>query len=39
VSDLRGTMVILQKIFKFRTCGLDISQADEKRRFFRPCIL
>ncbi len=39
VGDLRGTMVILQKIFKFRTCGLDISQADEKRRFFRPCIL
>jgi excinuclease ABC subunit C len=39
VSDLRGTMVILQKIFKFRTCGLDIREADEKRRFFRPCIL
>lgn len=39
VSDLRGTLVVLQKIFKFRTCGLDIRQDDEKRRFFRPCLL
>jgi excinuclease ABC subunit C len=39
VGDLRGAMVILQKIFKFRTCRLEISASDEKRRFFRPCIL
>ena len=39
VGDLRGALVVLQKIFKFRTCGLDIREADEKRRFFRPCIL
>ncbi|MEN6386937.1 MAG: excinuclease ABC subunit UvrC [Phycisphaerales bacterium] len=39
VSDLRGTLVVLQKIFKFRTCTLEIKEADEKRRFFRPCIL
>jgi excinuclease ABC subunit C len=39
VGDLRGAMVILQKIFKFRTCRLEISTSDEKRRFFRPCIL
>jgi len=39
VGDLRGTLVVLQKIFKFRTCGLDIREDDEKRRFFRPCIL
>jgi excinuclease ABC subunit C len=39
VGDLRGTLVVLQKIFKFRTCCLDIREADEKRRFFRPCIL
>jgi len=39
VSDLRGTLAVLQKIFRFRTCGLDIREADEKRRFFRPCIL
>ena len=29
----------LQKIFKFRSCTLDIRADDEKRRFFRPCIL
>ncbi len=39
VSDLRAVMVVLQKIFKFRTCTLDISLKDDKRRFFRPCIL
>ncbi len=37
--DLRAVLVVLQKIFKFRTCNLDIRQANEKRRFFRPCIL
>ena len=37
--DLRAVLVVLQKIFRFRTCNLDIRQADEKRRFFRPCIL
>jgi excinuclease ABC subunit C len=39
VGDLRGAMVVLQKILKFRTCRLDISAFDDKRRFFRPCIL
>lgn len=39
VGDLRGVLVLLQKIFKFRTCKLDIRQENEKRRFFRPCIL
>jgi excinuclease ABC subunit C len=38
-KDLRQVLVILQKIFKFRTCKLDISQDDAKRRFFRPCLL
>ncbi len=37
--DLRQVLVVLQKIFRFRTCNLKISDADEKRRFFRPCIL
>ncbi|UCG50367.1 MAG: excinuclease ABC subunit UvrC [Phycisphaerales bacterium] len=37
--DLRQVIVVLQKIFRFRTCNLKISDADEKRRFFRPCIL
>jgi excinuclease ABC subunit C len=38
-KDLRQVLVILQKIFKFRTCRLNISEADTKRRFFRPCLL
>lgn len=38
-KELRGVMNVLQKIFKFRTCNLDISTKDEKRRFFRPCLL
>lgn len=39
VGDLRAVIVILQKIYKFRTCTLDIRPDDPKRRFFRPCIL
>lgn len=39
VNDLRAVLVILQKIYRFRTCKLAISTKDEKRRFFRPCIL
>lgn len=39
VKDLRAVMVVLQKIFKFRTCNIDIRESDEKRRFFRPCLL
>jgi len=39
VKELRKVLVILQKIFKFRTCKLDINAKDEKRRFFRPCLL
>ena len=39
VKDLRAAMVILQKIFKFRTCSLDISSSDKNRKFFRPCLL
>ncbi|MBN2269535.1 MAG: UvrB/UvrC motif-containing protein [Sedimentisphaerales bacterium] len=39
VKELRGVLVVLQKIFKFRTCTLSIAQDDHKRPFFRPCIL
>jgi len=39
VRDLRAAMVILQKIFRFRTCTLEIRENDPKRRFFRPCLL
>jgi excinuclease ABC subunit C len=38
-KDLRAVFVELQKIFKFRTCKLDIKEADPNRKFFRPCIL
>ncbi|MDX2148644.1 MAG: excinuclease ABC subunit UvrC [Planctomycetota bacterium] len=36
---LREAIQILQRIFKFRTCKLDIVEADPKNRFFRPCLL
>ena len=39
VTDLRAVIVLLQKIYKFRTCSLDIREDDDKRRFFRPCLL
>ncbi|WP_437194645.1 excinuclease ABC subunit UvrC [Planctomicrobium sp. SH527] len=38
-KKLRGTIGVLQKIFKFRTCSLDISEGDERWRWFRPCLL
>lgn len=38
-KDLRQVMVILQKIFRFRTCNLNIKEDDPKRKFFRPCLL
>lgn len=36
---LRGAVQVLQKIFKFRTCSLDIEEHDERWRWFRPCLL
>ncbi|MEX0774411.1 MAG: excinuclease ABC subunit UvrC [Phycisphaeraceae bacterium] len=36
---LRQSMQMLQRVFKFRTCHLEILDADPKRRFFRPCLL
>jgi excinuclease ABC subunit C len=38
-KDLRAVLVEMQKIFKFRTCKLDIKENDPNRKFFRPCIL
>ena len=37
--ELRRVVQILQRVFKFRTCNLEIDAGDEQRRFFRPCIL
>ena len=39
VRDLREVLVEMQKVFKFRTCNLEIDANDSKRRFFRPCLL
>jgi excinuclease ABC subunit C len=36
---LRGAIVVLQQIFQFRTCTLNIKEADERWRWFRPCLL
>jgi excinuclease ABC subunit C len=38
-KKLRGTIAVLQKIFRFRTCSLDIEEHDERWRWFRPCLL
>jgi len=38
-KDLRAVLVVLQKIFRFRTCKLNIREDDRKRKFFRPCLL
>lgn len=38
-GSLRGAIQVLQKIFKFRTCSLDIDEGDDKWRWFRPCLL
>ncbi|MBP8302566.1 MAG: excinuclease ABC subunit UvrC [Phycisphaerae bacterium] len=39
VRDLRAALGLLQRIFRFRTCALEIRDCDPKRRFFRPCLL
>ncbi|MEM1013521.1 MAG: excinuclease ABC subunit UvrC [Planctomycetota bacterium] len=39
VWALKDAISLLQKAFKFRTCELNIQPDDEKRRFFRPCLL
>lgn len=36
---LRGAVQVMQRIFKFRTCTLDIEENDERWRWFRPCLL
>ncbi|MFO0961196.1 MAG: excinuclease ABC subunit UvrC [Isosphaeraceae bacterium] len=36
---LRGAIQVLQKVFKFRTCSLDIEEGDPRWRWFRPCLL
>jgi excinuclease ABC subunit C len=38
-KGLRAAIQVLQRIFKFRTCSLDIKEDDPRWRWFRPCIL
>ena len=38
-GSLRGAVQVLQRIFKFRTCTLDIDADDERWKWFRPCLL
>jgi excinuclease ABC subunit C len=39
VGSLRGALQVMQRVFKFRTCSLDIEESDERWRWFRPCLL
>jgi len=38
-AELRDAVRVLQKIFKFATCKIEMRADDPKRRFFRPCLL
>jgi excinuclease ABC subunit C len=38
-KSLRGAIQVLQRIFKFRTCSLDIEEDDPRWKWFRPCLL
>jgi excinuclease ABC subunit C len=37
--SLRQAIQVLQRIFQFRTCKLDINDGDPRWRWFRPCLL
>jgi len=37
--SLRYAMQVLQRVFKFRNCSLDIREDDSRWRWFRPCLL
>lgn len=39
VNALRESIQLLQRVFKFRTCHLDIREDDTRKKFFRPCLL
>lgn len=36
---LREAVTLLQRVFKYRTCKLDILESDERNKHFRPCLL
>ncbi len=39
VGSLRAAKQVLQRVFQFRTCNLDIRSDDARWRHFRPCLL
>ncbi len=38
-KSLRQAIQVLQRVFQFRTCSLDIDADDGRWRWFRPCLL
>lgn len=38
-KKLRALIVVLQKVFRFRNCSLDLDETESKWRWFRPCLL
>src|SRR5262249_11333015 len=38
-KSLRAALQVLQRIFQFRTCTLDIKEDDPRWRWLRPCLL
>lgn len=38
-NSLRQAVNVLQRVFQFRTCTLNIKSADDRWRWFRPCLL
>ena len=38
-GSLRAAVNVLQRLFKFRTCTLDIKSGEDRWRWFRPCLL
>src|SRR2546421_453941 len=38
-KSLKNAMNVLQRLFQFRTCALDIREDDQRWRWFRPCLL
>lgn len=36
---IKGSIQVLQSIFKFRTCDIEIFENDKNRRYFKPCLL
>ncbi len=38
-AGVRDAVNAIQRVFRYRTCELEIDERDEKRQFFRPCLL